>query len=1097
MDSHKLGVEIDSRVERIIAIFTVIAPMCGQTHSPGRGWNQTSSREDRELAKAVVGLPDFQEAITAAANKLNESESGGVNVSQALKQLQNDTTLGQIIGKLAEGLATFIGYDKGTIKYDSKGIGLPNDPRERLGDAVLGFLAGFTKELMKHKESLKLNSYEGQLKSGIDLMNSAIGGGVYKFLKALENMKNLNNTSSDVNEVTGALKKFGSLFDGLPSLRSSITLTQLAAEVIKHLDGVLGAVKAQVKSPNNAQIETFNKNLTDLIDVIKKTWKSGPIDLSAIKDKIDAVLKARQSLSGVLGSISGNTGNPGNPGKYLVSAVISGTLQFLQQLKKVHYASYYQGVAAENLNDSKSTDSQKCVKIFLGCLPMVFSALSYLYWGCSHTRWNTIMLGGDNTGRADSLKDFMYSMSYGSSILSRSKTGEGIATKALKKFDDFREGMAAAQQAAHSRGSTSRVVTPGQPPTAKITYPDFLMQVTQHAITKLGESNAGKCALSALYYCAANYFQYLQIKHAKLATKTPSTIRDMLYFLAALPFSLELSGCENYIGTLLSQPIPVAMADSASYYKLTADSIYSNLTTTVCLSATTMLGRFQGPGYVGKDNDPFLHSLYSNAIGLKYLSGPDLFHSFAKYVYAIQFQMSFLLRQCSGRYTDARGWRDCRFGKSINGDSIESHICPTACSNVNHRQDGDHSGTDRSKGSCKHENCGSTNTPSPLQAFLTDKLTGFCVSQPSNPDSPNHLHNHTIASMCHKPMGFANHLRKDSDSKGAHIGATLRFTCANGSSPFRQLCENVLCLSKRTPRTLGEFFGFYWHIVTVKRYNSVLTDIMAYISEMFLQNDDKVEFIAALSAMNGSKQTHISLLWSHSAQADLMSLYYPECSGKNCGPYLLPLVYSAGATFSLNYASSYISWLVYLTDDFHEWMRELLERFDGLKCEGCKHHCNSKHNAHNHGSDQACLCPSITQCADVLPLFYEYGFTILDPSRLNGWKNERGTLKPNMSVKRTCANFHTQLNAVINGPLFSKALSSIDSFLYLFRMYFFYNQSTFWTIYICLILYTFFFLLDTLHIRSHIKFTSHTVPPLALLTLGTPLPVTKLTYITQ
>ncbi|GIX65777.1 uncharacterized protein BcabD6B2_52120 [Babesia caballi] len=230
--------------------------------------------------------------------------------------------------------------------------------------------------------------------------------------------------------------------------------------------------------------------------------------------------------------------------------------------------------------------------------------------------------------------------------------------------------------------------------------------------------------------------------------------------------------------------------------------------------------------------------------------------------------------------------------------------------------------------------------------------------------------------------------------------------------------------------------------------------------------------------MNGSKESHAG---NHTA--DLLSLYYPKCSGTNCGPYLYPLVYTTGSTFSPKYASTYLSWLVYLADDFRDWLSELSERFDGLNCEGCGHSCGSTGHSKDHGS--ACQCPSITQCADVLPLFYEYGFTMLDAKKLKDKGNK-------------CSAFHAQLNAFINGQPLYKALSAIDTFLWAIRWEFISKLSAFWTIYVCVILYTFFFLLDTLHLRSHLKLTSsQTIPPLALLTSGTPLPITKLTYIGQ
>ncbi|GIX65987.1 extracellular matrix-binding ebh, putative [Babesia caballi] len=232
---------------------------------------------------------------------------------------------------------------------------------------------------------------------------------------------------------------------------------------------------------------------------------------------------------------------------------------------------------------------------------------------------------------------------------------------------------------------------------------------------------------------------------------------------------------------------------------------------------------------------------------------------------------------------------------------------------------------------------------------------------------------------------------------------------------------------------------------------------------------------------------------------DLYSLFNSTCSEPKCGPYLYPLTHSDGATFAPTHASTYLSWVLYLTDDLYESLQAFHERFSSLKCTGCKN--DSKCQPHNPGDHASqCTCPSIVDCADVLPLLYRDGFRFLSAFRLKGMKKESSEkgYTQTAETKRQCSAFATQLQSVISGNPLTKLLESIDDFLFLFRYYFLGNLSAFWTIYMCLILYTFFFLLDTLHLRSHLKLTSsHTVPHLALLTSGKPLPITKLTYIGQ
>ncbi|GIX64335.1 variant erythrocyte surface antigen-1 family protein [Babesia caballi] len=901
----------------------------------GKDGGQPNVECAKQLAKAITDFPGFRDAIETAAKKLKES--GSDDVSKALQKLQHYTTLGQIIGKLAEGLKAFIGYERGTIKYGSKGIGLPNDPRERLGDAVLGFIATVLKTMNLSNYKINLG-VSGDLADAMKFLTESIGGGVYAFDSAVKKAGKLlkSVTARDISDVWRELKTVDGLVDAtdLPTIKAYITVRQWTPKLKQYFNAVLDKLKTAkgVDSPTaqgqaQSSVESLKSSLDAFLTQLASQETNRPFNFSqeivdgqkGLKQQLDAVVQANNALSHVVFT------QTSDPARYIVSAVVLGIKSFLSHLQKIHYTSYYQGVAMETSgwSGNSSKDGQTCAKIFLGCIPVIFSALSYLYWRCDLThgngKWNDMPLRGGQNNK-DDLKDFLYSMAYGSSILSVGTTGNVVST-ALQKFEDFKAAL-----------STSRKSYPEfikelkRACRDKLCGPDFLASSTDHSMT-------------ILYSTATLYFTGKQIQGANNAEASPSTIREMLYFLAALPFSSEVGELEKHIGNLLSKPLLVSIAgiNTTKPLFLTANNINSHLTTTVCLSATTMLGRFQGPGYVGKDKDPFLHNLYSNGIGLRYPSGAALFRCLTGCTYAVQFQLNFLLQQCSGKYIDTCGWRDCRFGSSINGDSFQSHLCPTIVSCSDQRCD--HAGKKQSTINCNHHasndaKCGSNpGQPSPLQAFLTDKLTGFCVSQPSNPDSPNHLHNHTIGSMCHKPMGFANHLRKDSDSKGAHIGATLRFTCANAGSPFRRICDYLLCLSKNTPKTLGEFFGFYWQIVTVTERYSVLTHILAYITDTFLQNNDKLQFIAAMSAMNGTISSHYAVLRKHDPRADLMSLYYPECQSETCGPYLKPLSYSTGSVFSHKYASTYLSWLVYLADDFRDWMSELLERFDGLKCD--------------------------------------------------------------------------------------------------------------------------------------------------------------------
>ncbi|GIX61590.1 extracellular matrix-binding ebh, putative [Babesia caballi] len=354
-------------------------------------------------------------------------------------------------------------------------------------------------------------------------------------------------------------------------------------------------------------------------------------------------------------------------------------------------------------------------------------------------------------------------------------------------------------------------------------------------------------------------------------------------------------------------------------------------------------------------------------------------------------------------------------------------------------------------------------------------------------------------------MGFqATHLRQNA-ANGARVYLVLKAICGNFSSPIRQLCEKLGCLSKRTPRTLGDMFGFTWHLKgqLFKQGNQGNITSAGWFSEL----KDKLPFSYELkneSGENLKKFVGTNHQAHNSSAADLTALRSSGCNqlSKTCGPYLSPLTLSNGATFGkpAPYASTYLSWMFYLTDDLQSGFQEFLDEFKNIDCTktGCRTSssntkCDKAHSPGKHGTSDECTCDSVVHCGGVLPVLYRYGFQFYSPYTLSGWKEGKD------QTKRNCHKCHSALSNVLSpdAPL-TKLLETIDSFLYLFRYYFLSNLSGFWSIYVCVILYTFFFLVDTLHLRSHLKLTSsHTIPPLILLTSGTHLPITKLTYITQ
>ncbi|GIX64776.1 variant erythrocyte surface antigen-1 family protein [Babesia caballi] len=511
---------------------------------------------------------------------------------------------------------------------------------------------------------------------------------------------------------------------------------------------------------------------------------------------------------------------------------------------------------------------------------MIFSTLSYLYWRCSdgdflNGGWKDQQFNG-----IDALKNFMLGSGYKSSELNYSMYGSQVVSEAMKDtyFKDFSTGLQAAKQAGQNRANkedaariTLKIGKSRRPPT-RTGHPGDEAPSNNNATSReyIHELCGKWCKepfifthsddkpLSALYYVSYLYFNAKQSALSNdpdFEPRPPSTIREMLYFLAAQPFSDSYNTLDTYISdhfkSLVNNSavsddaelmIPVADASSVNTNNTLSAADFKNYLITTCQYAITLLSVIQGNSGSENSGEPWLHELYSNGLNFTYPSDSGLLIALSNYAYAIQFQLYFLYTQCSVTYTEGCGWNQCQYGSEINknlSNAVLSHICEgfkcNGVSGCNHQG---------SSNQCNHnkkgQGCGKSSN-SPLQAFLTDNLQGFTHSLPG---SPNHLDNHPPSSLCHVKMGFSGKLRPN-PRKGNLISITLQSFCGSLFSPLRQLSEKLGCLTKRTPRTFGDLFGFIWHL-NGQLFNK--DNIVDQLRSALSPNHDSVEdFIGELT----------------------------------------------------------------------------------------------------------------------------------------------------------------------------------------------------------------------------------------------------------
>ncbi|GIX64872.1 uncharacterized protein BcabD6B2_43070 [Babesia caballi] len=1114
----------------------------------------------------TTGGDGTQQLATAVAELLGGVQSSSSELQKKFQEIKNALNSGSgtgLIAKLADGLQQFIGYKdnnkNGLIGVD--GIAVSNDPLERLRDGVLGFWIGVLGELKRYNAALQLNMNDKEVGDAIETCNAAVGGGLSIFDAAVKKVKPV------IENVDGqSIREFVSKLKIVNDFQSQNGLKGFASNVEEYLKAVLEAVKT--KASSISEVDTLKSKLETLLTKLKKLEANTPLDVTSgatngIKNEIGNVNSGSVSLKSKIANVNDSAAYA------LVEIVIAGTNGFLWQLRR-KYASLYQGSQWPTTHN----DPQTCTKIFLSCVPFIWSALSYLCWRCNLVSDQ----GGfkDLTLSGGDAKEFMFTMGYTNlNQISGQKMGSDVFATAMKGFKDFKEGMDSAGSKA--RGRASKLHGSSQ----TTTFPEFLHELEKQVTrisTSIG-SSAQNNFMSLSYLLAKCYFKGVHLTSLQSRGR-PSTIREMLYWIAGLPFAPGYESLKAHISGIFKDVLgnhtaadpsklrlPVAVSGSSRKGDfISPASVTTYLTTTACTIPNTLAflqGRSDASG-------PLLHSVFSNSMKFKYpASGAALFSELCDYAYALKSHLSFLHQQCKGKYSEGFGWRHCKYGRTVNnvmpnGDSAPAWICTVyqctdAATCYHNGKSGSAANECYHNDATKTKGCGDPQgKPSPLQGFLTDNLKGFRLN--SSDSISTHLDNHSPGSMCHVKMGFTADALLNATLMGFYLHHPLNFLSGNPNTPLPQLCDQLTCLSRRTPRNLSDLFGFYWHMVgQLFSDELIIHDLKSVIKQNPYSVEDfitmfktklrsrrstrasapeKSGFVKFLESMgqtipflyqlftfdeskflpdlifdlaqhchrrhvgsNGTSVTHTNPSGkSCSNPNDLWSLYQPvsntgnmsDCKSGTCGGYLRPLTHALGSAFAPKHASTYLSWFLYLTEDLQEWLNELKRQFQQLKCVNCST-CSNQGNCHG-GPTQQCSCPSVVQCSGVLPILYANGFSFHNAYSL------KGGMKGSDQTKRTCKKFHDQLSAVLvqneRTPLF-KLLLTIDEFLYLFRFYFFYNLSTFWIIYVCIVLHIYFLRADLLHVKSHVHLpSSHGIPPIGLLTTGKQLPMTKLTYIT-
>ncbi|EDO06098.1 variant erythrocyte surface antigen-1 alpha subunit [Babesia bovis T2Bo] len=419
-----------------------------------------------------------------------------------------------------------------------------------------------------------------------------------------------------------------------------------------------------------------------------------------------------------------------------------------------------------------------------------------------------------------------------------------------------------------------------------------------------------------------------------------------------------------------------------------------------------------------------------------------------------------------------------------------------------------------------------TGVPSPLQAFLEDRLPGFSCDVVRNtdtdtdtvyPPAASHLgHCNGSGQCCPLPMGFRGQFYSGiRDMTGAQLYGILYFF---SNENMMQSCVYTLvrvtaALSATTPQVLGDVFGFFRGGVgekdkgkpqkgdgqdkpcehqgdpsdTSEENNSKY--FCGWCASGLRDEVKKIEWIPFDTKPGGQYMDKVGTALIN-IKGDKGSAQQPGTTSlsrlTDGNHYVSPLTGELYTAVSATFGGTYLSWVLYLSDALEGGLKSLASAFQEIECRGCKGQCDPnkcKKGSHG-GTDSAqCNCQSIVSCTGVLPVLYRHGFSYGNPFNLEGYEQRDGDKDGQYDIEnkhnpRRCHQFLESLTAVIdknkqegasqdNHPL-TELLKQVGQLQYDIRLPWIFVLTIAWLAAVLYLAFGAIWPLDWSHMRSHL-----------------------------
>ncbi|GIX65168.1 variant erythrocyte surface antigen-1 family protein [Babesia caballi] len=191
-----------------------------------------------------------------------------------------------------------------------------------------------------------------------------------------------------------------------------------------------------------------------------------------------------------------------------------------------HYSSSYDKNVTRNSSIGVKDSKQKCAKVFLGCVPLIYYGVTYLYWRCANVKcfkhdWDAMSFNGEwdvgnSKGITNALNDFMGAVGYSEARQLSKKDGDRVMRKTAETLDELNCGMIGVSDYSYSlylqgvqqKGQTSLKSTPEKCPlyflhhaaktywisdSAKISGVSTVIEKIRNAFESVSNKNPGDC----------------------------------------------------------------------------------------------------------------------------------------------------------------------------------------------------------------------------------------------------------------------------------------------------------------------------------------------------------------------------------------------------------------------------------------------------------------------------------------------------------------------------------------------------------------------------------------------------------------------------